>query len=106
MKLRIPFNMFFVSTTIVLTLSFSTVYPQDVGRGKSLYQTCIQCHGEKGEGNVAQKAPKLSGQYDWYVIKQITDIKSGTRKNPPMLPFVAKLTEQEIKDLAAYIITL
>lgn len=88
-----------------LVLSTS-VFAQDAAKGKILYATCIECHGEKGEGNPAQKAPKLSGQHDWYVIKQITEIKSGVRKNPTMLPFVTKLTEQDIKDLAAYILTL
>lgn len=91
-------------------LAFSTfsagAFAQDAAKGATLYATCIQCHGEKGEGNPAQKAPKISGQHDWYVVKQVTDIKSGVRKNPEMLPFVTKLSEQDIKDLAAYITTL
>lgn len=92
---------------LVLTSLFSTVgMAQDAVRGKELYATCIQCHGETGNGNVEKQGPRLSGQHDWYVIKQITEIKAGIRKNPVMLPFIAKLTEQDIKDLAAYIITL
>ncbi len=84
----------------------SPVFAQDAANGKVLYATCIQCHGDAGEGNPAKVAPKISGQHDWYVIKQVTEIKSGVRKNPEMLPFVTKLTEQDIKDLAAYIVTL
>ena len=90
----------------VFSLLVTPVFAQDAAKGKVLYATCIQCHGESGEGNPAQKAPKISGQHDWYVIKQVAEIKSGVRKNPEMLPFVTKLTEQDIKDLAAYIVTL
>lgn len=91
---------------LVISAFFSPSFAQDAAKGKTLYAVCIQCHGDKGEGNPAQKAPKLSGQHDWYTIKQITEIKNGVRKNPEMLPHVAKLTEQDIKDLAAYILTL
>lgn len=93
-------------SVLVLSAFSASTFAQDAAKGKVLYATCIQCHGEKGEGNPAQKAPKLSGQHDWYVIKQVTEIKSGVRKNPEMLPFITKLTEQDIKDLAAYIVTL
>lgn len=94
-------------SVLVMTTLFSTVSSaQDAAKGKVLFATCIQCHGETGMGNVEKKGPRLSGQHDWYVIKQITEIKSGVRKNPEMLPFITKLTEQDIKDLAAYIITL
>ena len=99
--------------SILSILVFSSVatlvtpaFAQDAAKGKVLFATCIQCHGEKGDGNVEKRAPRLSGQHDWYVVKQVTEIKSGVRKNPEMQPFVAKLSEQDIKDLAAYIITL
>jgi cytochrome c553 len=91
---------------IVLSSVSSPVFAQDVEKGKALFATCIQCHGEKGDGVVEKKGPRLSGQHDWYVVKQVTEIKSGVRKNPEMQPFVAKLSEQDIKDLAAYITTL
>ena len=91
---------------IGFSLLVTPVSAQDAATGKVLYGTCIQCHGVAGEGNPAKVAPKISGQHDWYVIKQVTDIKSGVRKNPEMYPFVSKLTEQDIKDLAAYIVTL
>ncbi len=95
-----------VSVLLISSLFSATAFAQDAAKGKALFAICIQCHGETGMGNPEKKAPKLSGQHDWYVIKQVTEIKSGVRKNPDMLPYVSKLTEQDIKDLAAYIITL
>ncbi|AUN98573.1 cytochrome c [Bacteriovorax stolpii] len=93
-------------SVFVLSSLLSTGFAQDAAKGKALYATCIQCHGENGEGNLAKKAPKLSGQHDWYVVKQVTEIKSGVRKNPDMQPYVKGLSDQDIKDLAAYIVTL
>lgn len=93
-------------TFLSVLLISSSSFAQDAAKGKVLFATCIQCHGDTGNGNPEQKAPRISGQHDWYVIKQITEFKSGVRKNPAMLPFISKLTEQDIKDLAAYIITL
>lgn len=92
----------------IIFLSLSTgVIAQDATKGQELYKQCILCHGANGEGNVAQKAPKLSGQFAWYIEKQILDIKEGKlRKNDVMMPFVSKLSAQDMKDLAAYISAL
>ena len=77
---------------------------QDAAKGAELFKQCIQCHGDKGDGIPAQKAPRIAGQRDWYIVKQLQDIKAGvTRRNPVMIPFVSKLNEQDMKDLAAYI---
>ncbi len=83
-------------------LSFN-LYAQDATKGATLYKQCILCHGDKGDGNPAMKAPRISGQYDWYIVKQLEDIKAQRRKNPVMNPFLSKLTPQDFKDLAAYI---
>lgn len=92
-------------TLALATLSFSQLsIAQDAQKGAELYKQCIACHGDKGDGVPAQKAPRISGQHDWYILKQLQDIKGGSvRKNPVMLPFLSKLNEQDMKDLAAYI---
>ena len=96
----------FLFLTCTMLSAVSPLMAQDAAKGKTLFAQCIQCHGEKADGIPAQKAPRLAGQHDWYLIKQISEIKSGVRKNPVMVPIVAKLSEQDIKDLAAYITTL
>ncbi len=82
----------------------SGAFAQDAAKGAELYKQCIACHGDKGDGNPVQKAPRIAGQYDWYILKQLQDIKAGNiRKNPVMVPFLSKLSEQDMKDLAAHI---
>ncbi len=88
----------------LLTLSAQNVYAQDANRGQTLYKTCVQCHGEDGMGNPDQQAPRIAGQFDWYIISSIEMFKEGKdRKNPKMLPFIKDLSAQDIADLAAYV---
>lgn len=88
----------------LLTLSSSSVFAEGAVKGQELFKQCITCHGDKGQGNPAMKAPKLAGQHDWYLLKQLQDMKAQkVRKNPVMNPFLQKLSEQDMKDLALYI---
>ncbi len=94
-----------LSLILTMLLAYqSQSFSQDLAKGAELYKQCTVCHGTKGEGNPTQKAPRISGQYDWYVLKQLQDIKAGSnRKNPVMVPILNKLSEQDFKDLSAYV---
>ena len=87
------------------TLALINVHAQDAAKGKTLYANCVSCHGDQGMGSAELKAPKLAGQHDWYILKQLTEIKSGVRKRSDTTPYKS-LSEQDMKDLAAYIVTL
>jgi cytochrome c553 len=71
--------------------------------GSKVYSKCIACHGKGGAGIAAQKAPHIGGQYDWYIEKQLTDMKAGTRVNVAMNPTLKGLSDQDMKDVAAYV---
>lgn len=51
----------------------------DIEQGKVLYQTCAGCHGQQGEGNPLLNAPRLTGQSDWYLVRQLENFKTGKR---------------------------
>ncbi|MGZ3788974.1 MAG: c-type cytochrome [Bacteriovorax sp.] len=74
--------------------------------GNKIFNQCIACHGKGGEGKASQKAPHIGGQYDWYIEKQLTDMKSGARVNAAMVPIVKGLSPQDMKDVAAYVTLL
>lgn len=74
--------------------------------GNKIFGQCIACHGKGGEGKASQKAPHIGGQYDWYIEKQLNDMKSGVRINAAMMPFLKGLSPQDIKDVAAYVTKL
>jgi cytochrome c oxidase subunit 2 len=48
-------------------------------RGADYYQTCSTCHGADGEGNAALNAPRLAGQQDWYLKRQLAHFRDGIR---------------------------
>lgn len=93
---------------IALVFSSSQAFAQDATRGASLYQAnnCIQCHGNQGQGVESEKGPRIGGQHDWYILKALSDFKARVRENPEMYPYIQALSEQDYKDLAAYVSSL
>lgn len=43
------------------------------------YAVCAACHGQQGEGMAVLNAPKISGQSEWYLRKQLENYKGGLR---------------------------
>jgi cytochrome c oxidase subunit 2 len=90
------------------------VAPGDAEAGKQLYTVCAACHGAQAEGTPALNAPKLSGQGDWYLQRQLRNFKSGARGahekdtfGKMMAPMAATLTDDAaIANVVAYIKTL
>ncbi len=62
---------------------------------------CAACHGADGNSAITLN-PKLAGQHPEYLLKQLTEFKSGKRANAVMSGMAGGLNEQEMKDLAAY----
>jgi cytochrome c553 len=87
-----------------------------VKRGEILAKTgdsgrtlpCATCHGEGLKGN-GDMFPPLAGRSAAATARQLYDFKSGTRDGRnaiAMKPVVARLTDQDIVDLTAYIASL
>lgn len=72
-----------------------------VAVGKEKAGMCMGCHGDKLQGN--GQFPRLAGQRPQYLIKQLKDFKSGTRKAGQMNAVAKSLSEEDIKALAAYL---
>lgn len=73
----------------------------DAAAGKGKTAVCAACHGADGNSVVAN-FPKLAGQHESYLIKQMNDIKSGSRAVPEMTGLLDAMNEQDIADIAAY----
>ena len=82
--------------------------------GEPLYAVCSACHGLQAEGNPALHAPKLSGQGDWYLKRQLKYFQQGARGTHDkdvfgkmMAPMAATLADNAaIDNVVAYIKTL
>lgn len=73
----------------------------DALAGKTKSAMCATCHGVDGNSDSAQ-FPRLAGQYPDYLIKALSDYKSGERKNVIMAGFAANLSPRDMADLAAW----
>lgn len=79
----------------------SVAHAGDAEAGKAKSATCAACHGADGN-SLAPTFPKIAGQGERYLIKQIKDIRDGNRQVPSMAPFVTGLSDTDVADLAAY----
>ena len=61
---------------------------------------CVSCHGARGEGQAATGFPRLAGQPQAYLLRQMQAFAEGTRKNPMMEPIARALNVQQMRDLA------
>lgn len=79
----------------------------DAENGEAEYaeRACLRCHRKDASGRSAGLTPRLSGQHASVIIKQVLDIRSGLRHNPPMKPMVTdeKLSLQTLADIAAHL---
>ncbi|BAS67335.1 c-type cytochrome [Bathymodiolus septemdierum thioautotrophic gill symbiont] len=88
--------------TVVLSLiSIQSFAKGDAVAGKAKSVTCIGCHGVDGN-SVAPTFPKLAGQSQAYLLKQLQDFKASKRKDAIMLGMVAPLTDTDMVNLSAY----
>jgi cytochrome c553 len=74
------------------------------GKAKAA-EICAACHGADGAKPIAPDQPILAGQYPDYLVKALSDYKSGKRANPIMKAFAGQLSRQEMEDLAAWFST-
>jgi cytochrome c553 len=76
--------------------------PSAAEDAKSIAATrCIACHGEGGN-SVVPTFPKIAGLQENYIVKQLRDFRSGSRKDDVMSPVAAALKPEDIVPLAAY----
>ncbi|GAO34835.1 cytochrome C [Sulfuricella sp. T08] len=74
----------------------------DPAKAQQIVNTvCVACHGADGN-SPAPANPKLASQHPDYLNKQLTNFKSGERKNPIMTGMAAALSPEDMKNLAAY----
>ncbi|MCP1575525.1 MULTISPECIES: c-type cytochrome [Herbaspirillum] len=86
-------------------------FKADPAKGEALYTNgdsarnivaCVSCHGAAGNSTITQN-PKLSGQHEAYIAKQLLNFRTPERNNPVMTPMAKALSEEDIHNLAAYL---
>ena len=93
------------TTALALACALSPLSSAQAGgdpvAGKTKAVVCSACHGIDGN-SVNPLWPKLAGQHEAYLAKQIRAFRDGVRVDPTMAPMVSILKEEDIDDIAAY----
>lgn len=90
-----------VALAVALAASAPALAGGNAEAGKTKSATCAGCHGPDGNSPTSM-FPKLAGQHEDYMYHSLKGYKDGKRKNPIMAGQVANLSDQDMKDLAAY----
>jgi cytochrome c553 len=74
----------------------------DLAKGQAIStQVCAACHTADGtRGSPAN--PILAGQHPEYLQKQLQEFKSGKRNNPIMKGFASTLSDDDMRNVAAF----
>ncbi len=103
MKQKTMINLLLASSML---FAFSSIAQAgDAAAGKEINSMCIGCHGIDGYRTAfptAYHVPKIGGQHAEYLVKSLEGYRDGTRNHPSMTALAKTLTEQQIKDLAAF----
>ncbi|HEU6456561.1 MAG TPA: cytochrome c, partial [Roseateles sp.] len=80
----------------------AAVAKPDLAKGGTISsQVCAACHTADGSrGSPAN--PILQGQHAEYLVKQLTEFKAGKRKNAIMNGMAAPLSDEDIRNVAAF----
>lgn len=92
----------FVATLVALISISSAHAAGDSSKGEVIVgKVCAACHGFDGNSFLPAN-PSLAGQHEEYLLKQLTEFKSGARNNPVMAGMVANLSADDMRNVAAY----
>jgi len=76
----------------------------DLAKGEASFAACAACHGADGNSAITTN-PKLAHQHPEYLVKQLQEFKSGKRANAVMSGMAATLSEDDMKNVAAWLTT-
>lgn len=84
--------------------------PDQIAAGQKIFENgidsenvpaCKACHGDQGQG--MDTIPRLAGQHREYLAAQLLAFKTNERQNETMHSNVAKMTDDQIRSISAYL---
>ena len=91
-------------TTLYLSPAVNAATP-DPAAGKTKAQTCFACHGENGV-SISPEIPNLAAQPPLSITYQLIQFRGQQRKGGAMEALAAPLSDQDMRDIAAYFASL
>lgn len=85
----------------LLTTAGVALAEGDPQAGKAKAAACVACHGADGN-SLAAAFPKIAGQGEKYLLKQMQEIKEGVRPVAQMAGQLDNMSDQDLQDIASY----
>jgi len=89
-----------IVTFVSLLLGSVALAQGNAEDGAGLTTVCVACHGMTGNENTLPNVPKLGGQGEKYLLKQLLEIKSGVRAVPLMTGMLTTMNDQNSSSIA------
>lgn len=89
-------------TAVTVMPAFAQTVAGNAAAGQGKAAVCGACHGPTGNESPLPNTPKLGGQGDRYLLKQLQEIKAGTRVVPQMAGILNPMSDQDLADLSAW----
>src|SRR5437879_9257129 len=105
MRHRSASNVVYGIAVALVALARVPAHAADVAVGKEKAELCVACHGEGGISQI-ENIPSLAGQPDQFIQWQLVFFRSGTRKSDEMQPVVEQISNEDIRNLGAYLASL
>lgn len=87
--------------TALIPTSHLRAAPPDAVAGKAKAQTCFACHGESGV-SISPDIPNLAAQPALSITYQLIQFRGQQRKGGGMEALAMPLSDQDMRDIAAY----
>lgn len=94
-------NKLLISLLVTFGISGVAQAAGDAAAGQANAALCAGCHSADGNSAVPN-FPKLAGQNEAYLLKQLKEIQTGSRQVVEMTGLLGNFSEQDLADIAAY----
>ncbi len=99
---RLTFGGVILRTVVAATLALvASLAHAGMEEGRQKAQVCGACHGADGNSTIPT-IPSLAGQPKQFIVSALFMFREGRRKNDQMAPFVEKLKNADLNDLALF----
>lgn len=88
------------SSDVIMVPQMITTDSVAIGRGATLALRCTMCHGARGMSDA--NTPNLAGQNAESIYKQLRDFQTHHRGSEIMAPHALNLSDEDMRELAAY----
>jgi cytochrome c553 len=84
---------------VIFAVEAASAQPADI---EAKAQVCSACHGANGVPLDPKTMPIIWGQQVYYIVKQLSDYRSGVRENPIMSAIAKNLDQKDLRPMAVY----